>query len=79
MTLGTDDLLSTDGYSAVRVNAFTGNEFDQFYLATTAGAAVSIDALLDELTTERYVYWMNKGELHRGAPINPVELVPSGP
>jgi hypothetical protein len=74
-----DDLLGSDGYYGVRVNTLTGYEIDHFYLVTTAGMALSVDALLDGYTAERYIYWMGNGGLHRGAPQNPIELVPSGP
>ena len=78
--LDADDLLGTDTYtSGVRANTFTGYEIDQFYLVTTPGVSVTVDALLDGLTAERYMYWNGGGGLHRGAPSNPLELVPSAP
>lgn len=80
VSLDADDLMAADSYyGAVRVNTFTGNEVDQFFLITTPGVSVTVDALLDGLTAERYMYWNGGGGLHRGAPSNPLELVPSSP
>jgi hypothetical protein len=76
------DLESTDSVTLgsgnqVRLVARTGKDFDGFSFQTDPGAAVQIDALLDDAPGNRYLFWVGDGALHSGAPSNPIDLVPS--
>lgn len=74
--LESDDSVSLGGNQA-RLVAFTTSDFDGFTLETEPGAAIEVDALLDNGAANRYLFWVGDGALHSGAPSNPVDLIPS--
>jgi hypothetical protein len=72
-----DDSLSFGFGNQLQLIANTGTDFDGFSFQTDPGAAVQIDALLDDGAANRYLFWVGDGALHQGAPSNPINLVPS--
>ncbi len=75
--LESDDSLSFGARAQVRLVAYTDEDFDGFTLQTDPGAAIELDALLDNVAANRFMFWVGDGALHSGAPSNPVDLVPS--
>ena len=75
--LESDDSLTFGQGNSVNLIAYTGNDFDSFALTTDPGAAIEVDALLDDRPANRYMFWVGDGALHSGAPSNPIDLVPS--
>lgn len=75
--LESDDSVTIGSGNQVRFVALTGKDFDGFTLKTDPGAAIEVDALLDNAAANRYVFWVGDGALVSGAPSNPVDLVPS--
>jgi hypothetical protein len=75
--LESDDSVTFGAGNQVRLAAYTLSDFDGFTLKTEPGAALEIDALLDDLPGNRYVFWVGDGALRSGAPSNPMDLVPS--
>ena len=75
--LESDDSLSFGAGNQVRIVAYTDQDFDGFTLQTDPGAAIQLDALLDNAPANRFMFWVGDGALHSGAPSNPVNLVPS--
>jgi hypothetical protein len=75
--LESDDSVSFSAGNQVRLVAYTDRDFDGFTLQTDPGAAIELDALLDDVPANRYMFWVGDGALHSGAPSNPVDLVPS--
>jgi hypothetical protein len=75
--LESDDSLSLAVRSQVRLVAYTDQDFDGFTLQTDPGAAIELDAWLDDVPANRYMFWVGDGALNGGAPSNPVDLVPS--
>ena len=74
-----DDSLSFGADDQLRLVANTGRDFDGFTIQTEPGAALEVDALLDNACGNRYLFWVGDGALHSGAPSNPIDLVPSAP
>jgi len=73
-----DDDSVTFGYgNQLRLIAHTGRDFDGVSFQTDPGAAIQVDALLDDGAANRYLFWVGDGALHSGAPSNPVNLIPS--
>lgn len=73
-----DDDSLTFGYgNQLRLIAYTGRDFDGVDFQTEPGAAIQVDALLDDGAANRYLFWVGDGALHSGAPSNPVNLIPS--
>ncbi len=70
-----------DWESAREVQLFTSTTYDLdgFWLDSTPGAPLRVDVYLDGRPAERYIYWVGDGALHRGAPSNPIDLIPSSP
>lgn len=58
--------------------ASTSGDIDGFSFDSEPGAAISIDALLDDVCAVPYFFWVGGGALHPGSPSNPLILVPSG-
>jgi hypothetical protein len=77
--LEADDSLSFGADDSLRLVAYTGRDFDGFTIQTEPGAALEVDALLDNACGNRYLFWVGDGALHSGAPSNPIDLVPSEP
>jgi hypothetical protein len=75
--LESDDSVSVFSGNQARLVAYTDNDFDGFTLQTEPGAAIELDALLDNGAANRRLFWFGDGALHSGAPSNPVDLVPS--
>jgi hypothetical protein len=75
--LESDDSLTFGQGNSVNLVAHTGEDFDGFSFVTDPGAAIEVDALLDEAPANRYLFWVGDGALHEGAPSNPIDLVPS--
>jgi hypothetical protein len=72
-----DDSLTFGYENQLRLLAYTGRDFDGVDFQTEPGAAIQVDALLDDGAANRYLFWVGDGALHSGAPSNPVNLVPS--
>ena len=75
--LESDDSVSIGAGNQARLVAYTGRDFDGFTLQTEPGAAIEIDALLDNCAANSYLFWVGDGALQKGAPSNPVDLIPS--
>jgi hypothetical protein len=71
-----DDSLSLGESNQLRLLASTGKDFDGFSFQTDAGAAIRVDALLDDAPANPYLFWVGDGALRSGAPSNPIDLVP---
>ncbi len=72
-----DDTLTFGEVNRLRLIAYTGDDFDGFSFQTEPGAAVEVDALLDDGAANKFLFWVGDGAVHNGAPSNPVDLVPS--
>ena len=74
----TDDLrpFSADSVSYQLV-AETSGDIDGFSFDSAPGAAISVDALLDDQCALPFFFWIGDGALHKGSPSNPVVLIPS--
>ncbi len=72
-----DDSLTFGYGNQLRLVAHTGRDFDGVDFQTEPGAAIQVDALLDDGAANRYLFWVGDGALHSGAPSNPVNLIPS--
>lgn len=72
-----DDSLTFGYGNQLRLIAYTGRDFDGVDFQTDPGAAIQVDALLDDGAANRYLFWVGDGALHSGAPSNPVNLIPS--
>ncbi len=75
--LESDDTVTIGSGNQLRFVALTGKDFDGFTFQTDPGAAIELDALLDNGAANRYLFWVGDGALHSGAPSNPIDLVPS--
>lgn len=73
------DYLDWENANSVRLVTSTTYDFDGFLVEATAGAPLLVDVYLDKKPAPRYIYWVGDGALHRGAPTNPIELIPSSP
>jgi hypothetical protein len=58
--------------------ASTSSDVDGFTLYTDPGATVEFEARLDDVSGQRFVYWVGDGAVHSGAPSNPIDLLPGG-
>lgn len=74
--LESNDSVSIIGDDSVNLISRTDYDFDGFKLDTQPGVALSVDAFLDNACTN-YVYWVENGAVHDGAPTSPIELQPS--
>lgn len=74
-----DDSVSPYPYDQVsyQLLATTSSDIDGFTFDSNPGAAVQVDALLDETCALSYFYWVGDGALHSGTPTNPLVLIPS--
>lgn len=75
--LETDDSLTFGEVNRLRLIAYTGDDFDGFDFQTEPGAAIEVDAFLDDGAANKFLFWVGDGAVHNGAPSNPVDLVPS--
>jgi len=75
--LESDDSVSLGSGNQVRFIAYTGADVDGFTLQTDPGAAVEVDALLDNGAANQLLFWFGDGALNQGAPSNPIDLQPS--
>jgi hypothetical protein len=55
----------------------TGADTDGISFDTEPQTAVSVDVFLDEACALPYLFWVGDGELHTGAPSNPLVLIPT--
>jgi hypothetical protein len=74
--LESDDSLAFGEGNQLRLVASTGQDFDGFSFQTDAGAAIRVDAFLDDAPANAYLFWVGDGALRSGAPSNPIDLVP---
>jgi hypothetical protein len=72
-----DDTLTFGAVSSLRLITYTTDDFDGFSFQTDPGAAVELDAFLDDGAANKFMFWVGDGAVHNGAPSNPVDLVPS--
>jgi hypothetical protein len=77
VNLESDDSVTLGSGNQLRLVANTGKDFDGFSFQTDPGAAIELDALLDNGAANRFLFWVGDGALHSGAPSNPIDLVPS--
>jgi hypothetical protein len=77
LDLESEDSLTFGAGGQLRLEASTGKDFDGFSFQTDAGAAIRVDALLDDAPANPYLFWVGDGALRSGAPSNPIDLVPS--
>jgi hypothetical protein len=75
--LEASDYLDWSGPNSARLVTSTTYDFDGFYVNATEGAPLRVDVYLDDEPAPRYIYWVGDGALHRGAPENPIDLIPS--
>jgi hypothetical protein len=73
-----EDAFDWDG-EAARLIAVTGTDSDGLVLETEPGAGLRVDVLLDGDFGNEFIYWIGGGAIHRGAPTNPIDLVPTEP
>lgn len=74
-----DDSVSLFGVDGVQMVSYTDYDFDGFYVDTDPGAKLSIDVMLDDGCGAEWVYWIDQGGVHEGAPSTPFDLTPSTP
>jgi hypothetical protein len=77
--LETTDVVEDLGNGTIHLSAQTSSEFDGISFDTTEGAAIELDAYLDDEPDPHIVYWFGEGVLHQGAPTNPIDFKPSAP
>jgi len=65
--------------SSAQLIADNDFDFDGIIVESDPGASMRVDVFLDGRPAERYVYWVESGGLHRGAPTNPIDLSPGAP
>ncbi len=71
------DYIDWNDAHGVRLVTSTTYDFDGFFVDATPGAPLRVDVYLDDQPAPRYIYWVGDGALHRGAPENPIDLIPS--
>lgn len=71
------DTLTLGERNSLRLITSTTDDFDGFSFQTKPGAAIELDAFLDDGPANKYMFWVGDGAVHNGAPSNPVDLVPS--
>jgi hypothetical protein len=71
------DYLEWESRLSVRLITSTTYDFDGFWVDATVGAPLRVDVYLDRRPAPKYIYWVGDGALHRGAPSNPIDLIPS--
>jgi len=77
LNLEVEDSITLGSGNQMRLVTKTDKDFDGFSFETDPGAAIEVDALLDDGAANRYLFWVGDGALHSGAPTNPIDLVPS--
>jgi hypothetical protein len=77
--LESNDYLDWESDRSVRLVASTSYDVDGFWTFAEPGAALRVDVYLDGEPAPGYIYWIGDGALHRGAPENPIDLIPSTP
>lgn len=77
LDLESDDSLSFVSGNQLRLVTTTGKDFDGFSFQTEPGAAIRVDAFLDDAPANPYLFWVGDGALRSGAPSNPIDLIPS--
>ena len=75
--VGYDDYVGWYDYPTAVLSSDTAYELDGFVLYTEPGVPVQFEVYLDGYSGQRYTYWVGDGAVHRGAPTNPIDLVPS--
>ena len=60
-----------------QLTAFTSTEIDGVTFDIDPGAAISVDAFLDDTCALPFFFWVGGGALHQGSPSNPLQLTPS--
>jgi hypothetical protein len=75
--LESSDYLDWESANSARMITSTTYDFDGFWVHATAGAPLRVDVYLDGWPAPKYIYWVGDGALHRGAPSNPIDLIPS--
>lgn len=77
--LESDDSLYAPGRQTIVLRAFTSDTNDGLMFKTTPGAAIRLEAWLDGQPDPRFINWPGDGAIHRGAPSDPIDLVPTAP
>jgi hypothetical protein len=71
-----DDWFSGTGSTSAELVVATGNDVDGLYFETDAGQPLRLGAFLDGYEACQYVYWVTAGAVSKGAPTNPIDLLP---
>lgn len=72
------DGLYWDGYGAW-MTAVTSSGPDGFYMETSPGATVAVEAYLDGEDAHPLLFWIREGAVEPGAPTNPIKFKPTDP
>ena len=60
-----------------QLTALTSTEIDGVTFDIDPGAAISVDAFLDDTCALGFFFWVGGGALHQGSPSNPLQLTPT--
>ena len=74
-----DDSISTYGDGYTCLTARTADDTDGMRFQTDAGATLRVELFLDGVAEPRFMYWVGDGARHKGAPRDPLDLVPASP
>lgn len=74
-----DDAVYGTSSGAVVLQTHTDNTLDGFFFETTPGQTVRIGVWLDGVADPRFLFWAGEDVVHRGAPSDPLDLVPTEP
>jgi hypothetical protein len=75
--LEADDSLLPYATASYQLLASTSADLDAVSFDSTPGAAILVDAYLDDTCAVRYFFWLGDGAVHSGSPSNPLILAPS--
>ncbi len=77
--LEVDDAVYGTSTGGVALQTFTDDTLDGFFFDTAPGEPIRIEVWLDGVLDPRFIYWPGDGVVHRGAPSDPLDLVPTEP
>jgi hypothetical protein len=74
---GFDSITVNQNKGTIDLHFETDYDYDAIGIDVTPGAILRVEAYLDGAADSRFVYWFGDGVLHKGAPTNPVDFIPS--